>query len=120
MSQPRLAFGLCALVLACLSLPGRAQTYDVVIVGGTVIDGTGADRFRADVAVSDGRFALVSRDGIEPSLGRTVINAAGRVVTPGFIDRRPVWRPISEAGPRWRPNERPGGIETARSQEASG
>lgn len=63
-----------------------AQPYDVVITGGTVVDGTGAERYRADVAVADGRIAAVSRDGIDPSLGRRVIDARGRVVTPGFVD----------------------------------
>lgn len=66
--------------------PLEAQTYDVLITGGTVVDGTGADRFPADVAVVDGRIALVSPEPIEPSLARTVIDATGQVVTPGFID----------------------------------
>ena len=75
--------------LALAPAPGAsiaAQTYDVLITGGTVVDGTGADRFRADVAVVDGRIALVSTEPIDPSLARTVIDASGQVVTPGFID----------------------------------
>jgi len=63
-----------------------AAPYDVVIVNGTVIDGTGAPRFRADVAIDDGRVALIDRDGIDPALGERVIDAEGQVVTPGFID----------------------------------
>ena len=63
-----------------------AQQYDVLIVGGTVVDGTGADRFRADVAVADGRIVVVSRDPLDRSLAATVIDAEGRVVAPGFID----------------------------------
>ena len=66
--------------------PLSAQTYDVVIRGGTVVDGTGAPRFTADVAVADGRIALISREGIDPTLARTVIDAGGQVVTPGFIE----------------------------------
>jgi N-acyl-D-aspartate/D-glutamate deacylase len=68
------------------AVPIDGQTFDVVIQGGTVVDGTGADRFRADVAITDGRIVRVSREGIEASLARTVIDASGRVVTPGFID----------------------------------
>ena len=77
---------LLALSVILLPLPSHAQTYDVLIVGGTVIDGTGTDGFRADVAVVEDRIVLVSKGGINPSLGRTVIQAEGQVVTPGFID----------------------------------
>jgi len=85
--QPRsLVLGLLTLIIACLPQSARSQAYDVVIVGGTVVDGTGADRFRADIAVTDGRITLISRDGIDPAEGRTVIDADGQVVTPGFID----------------------------------
>src|SRR5215468_1839114 len=57
---------------------------DVLLRGGTVIDGTGADRFDADVRIEDGRIAAVGErlaaDGAE------VIDVAGRMVAPGFID----------------------------------
>ncbi len=66
--------------------PISAQEFDVVIRGGEVVDGTGSTRFRADVAVLDGRIALIDREGIDASRGRTVIDASGQVVTPGFID----------------------------------
>lgn len=66
--------------------PASAQTYDVLIRGGTVVDGTGAPRFRADVAITGDRIAAVSREGIDPSTARTVIDARGHVVSPGFID----------------------------------
>ena len=65
---------------------GVAQTYDVLIRGGVVVDGTGADRFRADVAITGDRIVAISREGIDPTLARRVIDASGRVVTPGFID----------------------------------
>ena len=86
MSHPRLIICLVMVTLAGLPSAGQAQTYDLVIIGGMVIDGTGADRFRADVAISNGRIALVSREGIDPNLARSVIDADGQVVTPGFID----------------------------------
>lgn len=63
-----------------------AQEYDVLIRGGMVVDGTGGDRFRADVAIVGDRIAAVSREGIDPSRAREVIDATGRVVTPGFVD----------------------------------
>lgn len=56
---------------------------DLVIRGGTVIDGSGADRVRADVAIAGGRVAAVGAVG--PTEGPE-IDAAGCYVTPGFID----------------------------------
>ena len=61
------------------------MTYDLLISGGTVIDGTGRPGFRADVAVIGDRIVA-----IEPQLShrdaKTVIDAHGLVVCPGFID----------------------------------
>ena len=72
--------------LLFFALPGKAQTYDLVITGGMVIDGTGAPAYRADVAISGGRIAAVSRTPIDAALGRRRINATGLIVSPGFID----------------------------------
>ncbi|HVJ99055.1 MAG TPA: amidohydrolase family protein, partial [Acidimicrobiia bacterium] len=57
---------------------------DLVIRGGTVIDGTGAPGVRADVAIADGRIVEIG-DGLD-SGGARVLEADGHVVTPGFID----------------------------------
>ena len=58
--------------------------FDLLIRGGTVVDGTGAAPAVADVAVSDGRVAAV--DGRIDADAAEVIDAAGRYVTPGFVD----------------------------------
>jgi N-acyl-D-aspartate/D-glutamate deacylase len=58
--------------------------YDVKITGGTVVDGTGADRFRADVGIKDGRIVAV-RPGLDGDAVET-IDATGHVVAPGFVD----------------------------------
>ena len=57
--------------------------YDLVIRNGTVIDGSGLPRYRADVGVRHGRIAAIGRirEG-----AREVIDADGQVVTPGFVD----------------------------------
>jgi N-acyl-D-amino-acid deacylase len=55
---------------------------DLVITGGTVIDGTGTPGVRADVAITDGR---VSEIGVGLS-GDAELDATGHVVAPGFID----------------------------------
>ncbi len=60
--------------------------YDVVLVGGTVIDGTGSDRIRADVAMRGDRIVAVSRSGVERAGAERVIDVAGKIVAPGFID----------------------------------
>src|ERR1700692_2885135 len=64
--------------------------YDLKITGGTVVDGTGADRFRADIGIKDGVIVEVRRrDGDAAALDGeavTTIDATGRVVTPGFVD----------------------------------
>ncbi|MDQ6857389.1 MAG: D-aminoacylase [Chloroflexota bacterium] len=57
---------------------------DLVIRGGQVVDGTGSPRRRADVAMRDGRIVAVGDVG--PGSGARTIDAAGRVITPGFID----------------------------------
>jgi N-acyl-D-aspartate/D-glutamate deacylase len=57
--------------------------FDVVIRGGTVIDGTGAPARRADVAVSGGRIVAVDGGKLK---GRNELDASGQVVAPGFID----------------------------------
>ena len=58
--------------------------YDLIISGGRVIDGTGADAIRADVAISNGRIARIG-DLSDASAAET-IDATGKVVTPGFVD----------------------------------
>ena len=55
---------------------------EIVIRGGTVIDGTGAEGFEADVLVRDGRIAEIGK-GLSAA---RELDASGHVVTPGFID----------------------------------
>jgi len=57
--------------------------FDLVIRGGTVIDGSGSAAIAADVAVSAGQIVEV---GKVEGLGKQELNAAGALVTPGFVD----------------------------------
>ncbi|MCI0434238.1 MAG: D-aminoacylase [Gemmatimonadetes bacterium] len=79
-------FAIALLVLAAGAGSAAAQEFDVLLRGGTVIDGTGSARFVADVAVRGDRIALVAREGIDPARARTVLDARGLMVAPGFID----------------------------------
>src|SRR5215472_2602786 len=60
------------------------MTHDLVIRGGTVVDGSGLPRYRADVAVTGGRIAQIGRTVRER--GVEEIDARDAVVAPGFID----------------------------------
>jgi N-acyl-D-amino-acid deacylase len=67
--------------------------FDLKITGGTVVDGTGADRFRADIGVKDGRIVEVRRrngddsglEGSENPAAET-LDTTGRIIAPGFVD----------------------------------
>jgi N-acyl-D-aspartate/D-glutamate deacylase len=56
---------------------------DLLIRNGSVVDGTGAPRFTADVGIRDGRIVEIGRIG---GTARQTIDADGRIVAPGFID----------------------------------
>ena len=58
--------------------------FDLLIRNGTVVDGTGSDRFTADVAITDGVIVAVGSN-LEGE-AREVIDATGLLVTPGFVD----------------------------------
>src|SRR5262252_8906551 len=58
--------------------------HDLVIRGGTVVDGTGAPRRTADVAVDRGRISAVG--SLAGAAARRTLDADGLVVTPGVVD----------------------------------
>ena len=57
--------------------------YDIKITGGTIIDGTGAPGYIGDLGISQGRIEAL---GDAPGAARSVIEADGKVVCPGFVD----------------------------------
>jgi len=60
--------------------------WDLLIQGGTVMNGTGRPGFSADVAIVDDRIVRVSRTPLDPERASRTIDATGLVVSPGFID----------------------------------
>ncbi len=73
------------LLILILAAPLLAQTYDLVLRGGHLIDPRNGIDGRMDVAVKDGRIAAVA-PSIDPSQARRTLNVAGLYVTPGLID----------------------------------
>ncbi|HJM37305.1 MAG: amidohydrolase family protein [Acidimicrobiales bacterium] len=76
------------------------MTTDLVIRGGSVIDGTGSPAFTADIAVEDDRIVEI---GKVDSRGKKEIDADGQIVTPGFVDihthldAQLAWDPIASS-----------------------
>jgi N-acyl-D-aspartate/D-glutamate deacylase len=79
------AFVIFILILACsLLLSVSPAPYDVIIKGGSVIDGTGAKGIMTDLGIRDG---IIRRIGdLNKARGKRVIDARGKIVVPGFID----------------------------------
>ncbi len=79
-------YGAVSVVLAVAAATScvERQVYDTVLVGGTIVDGTGAPPFIADVAIDDGRIVDIGSD-LGP-LGVETVDVTGLSVTPGFWD----------------------------------
>ena len=58
--------------------------FDVVIKGGTLVDGTRVPKYKADVAIKDGRIAQIG--GVQSSDADQVLDAGGLIIAPGFVD----------------------------------
>ena len=58
--------------------------FDDLIAGGTVIDGTGEERIRADLAIKDGKIAAFGN--LTGAAAKRSIDASGKLVTPGFLE----------------------------------
>ncbi len=90
--QTAIGSSLFALVLAiCSSSASSASAgetpsseYDLIIEHGRIIDGTGAPWYAADLGIRGGRIAAIGR--LDQARAKQRIDAAGRVVAPGFID----------------------------------
>lgn len=59
------------------------MSYDLKITNGTIVDGTGKAGYRGDVGIKDGKVVAL---GAAPGEAKETIDAAGRVVCPGFVD----------------------------------
>lgn len=57
--------------------------YDLKIMGGTLVDGTGQPRYTANIGIQNGRITAI---GEVPEAAKTTLDAHGKIITPGFID----------------------------------
>ena len=62
------------------------KSFDLKITGGTIVDGTGAKRFRGDVGIKDGKIVEVGEVGAVSGSADRTVDADGAIVTPGFTD----------------------------------
>lgn len=60
--------------------------FDLVIKGGTIVDGTRVPRYVGDIGIRDGVVATIGSGKIDPARATKVIDATGRIVAPGVID----------------------------------
>src|SRR6187549_1377869 len=75
---------LCLLLASACARTTAQQPYDIVITGGSVLNGEGTPVVRTDVGIRGGRIATLGDLGTAAATRR--IDAAGLTVAPGFID----------------------------------
>jgi dihydroorotase/N-acyl-D-amino-acid deacylase len=80
----RQAFLAVVIVLIWFPLSAAPQSFDLIITNGHIIDGTGSPWYSGDIGIRDGKIAAIGNLAAAPRT-RT-IDAAGKVVAPGFID----------------------------------
>ena len=85
----------CLILLFFLTLIScKSDKYDLIIINGTILDGTGSDSFQADIGILDER--IVEIGDLKNAEAKTIIDASGMVVSPGFIDMHTHLEPIME------------------------
>jgi dihydroorotase/N-acyl-D-amino-acid deacylase len=67
-----------------LTPPGQVEPFDVIIKNGHILDGAGGPWYSADIGIRGDRIAAIGK--LDAVQAKKVIDAAGRVVSPGFID----------------------------------
>lgn len=75
---------LVLLVSLTVGASHAADSFDVLIRGGQVVDGTGNPWFHADIGIRGDRIVAIGK--LDDATAKTVIDAKGKVVAPGFID----------------------------------
>ena len=86
-------FAAILIVTACQqSMPPEStesdsnKVFDVILTGGTVVDGLGTPRYQADVGIKGDRIVAISTDGLSADDAVVSVDVATLVISPGFID----------------------------------
>lgn len=75
----------CHLLLGCAGdSPEAAQTFDTIIRGGTLYDGSGGPAYASDLGISGGKITAIG--DLSDAVGRVEVDATGKAVSPGFIN----------------------------------
>ena len=77
-------FALILLLTVALHAQSPSQAFDLVITNGHIIDGTGSPWYSGDLGIRDGKIAAIGN--LSAAARNRTIDAAGKVVAPGFID----------------------------------
>ena len=73
-----------ALLFTAAQLPAQSTAFDIVITNGHIIDGTGSPWYSGDIGIRDGKIAAIGN--LADVTRKRTIDAAGKVVAPGFVD----------------------------------
>jgi N-acyl-D-aspartate/D-glutamate deacylase len=87
--------GLAVAIALLLAGVAQAQTYDTIIRGGTIVDGSGLPSYKGDVAIEGKRIVAVGN--LNGATAADIIDASGLVVAPGFINIHSHARPDAVA-----------------------
>src|SRR5690349_10584429 len=72
------------LLIVAVRLSAQAPTFDLVVTNGHIIDGTGSPWYSGDLGIRDGKISAIGN--LSAASRKRTIDAAGKVVAPGFID----------------------------------
>ena len=76
-------FSMLMIFMLC-SCSNQEKSFDILILNGTVVDGTGGPRFSADIGIREGHIATMG--DLDGAAAAEIIDATGKIVSPGFID----------------------------------
>lgn len=89
---------LCGLLFyACNNPDSPTGSFDILITNGTIIDGTGSKEFSGDVLIRADTIAFIGDVDLKKVEVDHIINAKGKIITPGFIDAHAHGDPVANA-----------------------
>ncbi len=95
LGRKALAAVTCIALVSCAQ--PRATDYDLLIRNASVVDGTGASAYRANVLVKDDTIAVIDTQMRADAVATRVIDANGRTLAPGFIDLHTHGNPLEKS-----------------------